>query len=323
MPVALITGTSTGIGRETALHFARQGYRVFAGARSPAAVEEHPNIIAVKLDVDQDESVREAVDRVWREAGVIDVLVNNAGVGFAGAVEYAPLEKVRATFETNFYGAVRMMQAVLPSMRERHSGTIVNVTSIMGHLTLGCHAFYAATKFALAAVSESLAIEIKPFGVRVAIIEPGVILTPIWNKAEALMPEGHPYGLAMGRLWRLFEAQLADGTMPDAVARAIYGAVHTDEPKLRYSVGADAEVMAPARDRLSAAEWEDLQSEPDEETFLARAKEVFGVDLYNAPSLNARRRARQEVTAPGYGPCMSLGPPCWHRRRFGRQNRTR
>ena len=290
MPTALITGTSTGIGRETALHFARQGYRVFAGARNPAAIEEHPNIIAVKLDVDQDESVREAVGRVQREAGAIDVLVNNAGVGFAGAVEYVPLEKIRAGFETNFYGAVRMMQAVLPAMRERRSGTIVNVASIMGRLTLGCHAFYAATKFALAAVSEALAIEIRPFGVRVVIIEPGVIITPIWNKAEASMPEGHPYGLAMGRLWRLFEAQLAEGTMPDTVALAIYDAVHTAEPKLRYPVGADAEAMAAARDRLSAAEWLDLQSEPDDEKFLARARETFGVNLYEAPSLHARRK---------------------------------
>jgi NAD(P)-dependent dehydrogenase (short-subunit alcohol dehydrogenase family) len=291
MPTALITGTSTGIGRETARHFASHGYRVFAGARNPAAVEKHPNIAAVKLDVDRDEQVREAVDSVLQEAGAIDVLVNNAGVGLSGAVEYVPLEKVRAAFETNFYGALRMMQAVLPSMRERRSGAIVNVTSIMDRVTFGCHAFYAASKFALAAVSESLAIEVKPFGVRVAIIEPGVVLTPIWNKAETLMPEGHPYGLALGRLWRLFEAQLADGTMPDAVAQAIYEAVHTDQSKLRYLVGADAVVTAAARDRLSAAEWEDLQSEPDEEKFLARAKEVFGVDLYHAPSLNARRKA--------------------------------
>ncbi|SPF32757.1 Short-chain dehydrogenase/reductase SDR (fragment) [Candidatus Sulfopaludibacter sp. SbA4] len=116
MPTALITGTSTGIGLETALHFARQGYRVFAGARNPAAVEKHPNIAAVKLDVDQDESVREAVGRVLQEAGAIDVLVNNAGIGMGGAVEYVPIEKVQAIFETNFYGAVRMMQAVLPSM---------------------------------------------------------------------------------------------------------------------------------------------------------------------------------------------------------------
>src|ERR1022692_2452458 len=228
MLTALVTGTSTGIGLETALYFADRGYRVFAGARKPEVIEHRPNIVPVKLDVDQDESVHACVAEVLKEAGAIDVLVNNAGVGLAGAVEMVPLERVRQMFETNFYGAVRMMQAVLPSMRERRSGTVVNVTSMMGHVTLGCHGFYSATKFALAAVSESLAMEIKPFGVRVAIIEPGVILTPIWKKGEATMPEGHPYGLAMARLWRLFEAQLAGGTMPDAVARAIYEAVHTD-----------------------------------------------------------------------------------------------
>ena len=291
MPTAVITGTSSGIGRETATHFARNGYRVFAGARDPDAVEKHPNIVPVRLDVDQDDSVRDAVEWVRREAGEIDVLVNNAGVGLAGAVEYVPLERVRGVFETNFYGAVRMMQAVLPAMRKRRSGTIVNVTSIMGHLTLGCHAFYAASKFALAAVSESLAVEVRPFGIRVVIIEPGVVVTPIWNKAEAVMPDGHPYQLAMGRLWRLFEAQLAGGTKPDAVAAAIFDAVHAHAPKLRCAVGADSEVMAAARDRLSADDWADLQSEPDEEKFVARAMEVFLADLYNAPSLTARRKA--------------------------------
>ena len=187
---------------ETALHFASHGYRVFAGARKPEMVAQRPNIVPVWLDVYQDESVRTCVAEVLQQGDVIDVLVNNAGVGLAGAVEMVPLNKAREMFETNFFGAVRMLQAVVPSMRERRSGTIVNVTSMMGRITLGGHGFYSATKFALAAISESLAIEMKPFGVKVAIIEPGVILTPIWNKAEALMPEGHPYGQAMGRLSR-------------------------------------------------------------------------------------------------------------------------
>jgi NAD(P)-dependent dehydrogenase (short-subunit alcohol dehydrogenase family) len=209
-------------------------------------------------------------------------------VGFASALELAPLDRIRSMFETNFYGAVRLMQAVLPSMRERRSGTVVNVTSMMGHLTLGCHGFYSATKFALAAVSESLAMEVRPFGIHVAIIEPGVILTPIWSKAESLMPPGHPYQFAIRRLMRLFEAQLDGGTPADFVARAIYDAVQERGAKLRYPVGPDAESLIQTRDRMTAAEWVDLLTEPDEERFVARAAEVFGADLYNPPSLRQR-----------------------------------
>jgi len=294
MPTALVTGTSTGIGLETALHFARHGYRVFAGARKPEVVERHPNVVPVKLDVDDDASVRTCVAEVLKQAGTVDVLVNNAGVGIAGSVEMVPLERTRKMFETNFFGAVRMMQAVLPSMRERRSGAIVNVTSVMGHATMGCHGFYAATKFALAAVSESLAIEISPFGVKVAIIEPGVILTPIWNKAEALMPEGHPYQLAMGRLYRLFGAQMEGGTKPDVVAQAIYAAVQEGCTKLRYEVGADAEVIVAARDRMTAAEWAALFTEENEDRFVAKAEQAFGVDLCNPPSLHARKSRGNE-----------------------------
>jgi NAD(P)-dependent dehydrogenase (short-subunit alcohol dehydrogenase family) len=291
MLTALVTGTSTGIGLETAVYFARQGYRVFAGARKPEVVEHHPNIVPMKLDVDRDESVRSCVAEVLKEARAIDVLVNNAGVGFAGAIEMVPLKRVREGFETNFFGAVRMMQAVLPSMRGRRSGTVVNITSVMGHVTLGGHGFYAATKFALAAVSEALAVEVKPLGIRVAIIEPGVILTPIWNKSESLMPEGHPYEQAMGRLYRLFGAQRDGGTTPDAVARAMYEAVSEGATKLRYPVGVDAEAIVAARDKMTAGEWAALLTEADDEKFVKRAEEVFGADLYNPPSLNARRSA--------------------------------
>jgi NAD(P)-dependent dehydrogenase (short-subunit alcohol dehydrogenase family) len=290
MPTALITGASTGIGLETARYFASQGYRVFAGMRKPEAVEGHPNFTPIKLDVDTDESVRECVAAALKDAGAIDVLVNNAGIALAGAVEMVPMEKTRAMFETNFFGAVRMMQAVLPSMRERRSGTVVNVTSVMGHVTLGCHGFYAATKFALAAVSESLAVEMRPFGVKVVIIEPGVILTPIWGKAETVTPPGDPYQQTMGRLSRLFGAQLDGGTKADAVAHAIYEAVQEGGTKLRYAVGADAEAIAAARDRMTAGEWATLFAEENDERFVSRAAKAFGVDLYNPPSLNARKQ---------------------------------
>jgi len=288
MPTALVTGTSTGIGLETALYFARNGYRVFAGARRPETVEQHSNITPVKLDVNDDDSVRECVAEVLHEARAIDVLVNNAGIGIAGAIEHVPFQLGRDVFETNFFGAVRMMQAVLPSMRARRDGTIVNVTSILGHVTLPCHGFYNATKFALAAMSETLAIEAKPLGIKVAIVEPGVILTPIWNKAEWQMPKEHEYKQGMGRLMRLFGAQLDGGTLPDVVARAIYDAVGEGCTKLRYPVGADAEVIAKVHDRMSAAEWVALLAEADEDKFVLRVQATFGADLMNPPSLNQR-----------------------------------
>jgi len=285
MRTALVTGTSTGIGLEIALHFAREGYQVYAGARRPEMIERHANIIPVRLDVDDDESVRACVAGV----GPVDVLVNNAGIGIAGAVEMVPMEKIRAMFETNFFGAVRMMQAVLPGMRERRSGTVVNITSAMGHITLGGHGYYAATKYALAAVSETLAAEVRWFGIRVAVIEPGVVLTPIWGKAEYAMPADHPYPQVMGRLERLFGTQLDGATMPDVVARTTYEAVETGATKLRYPVGADAEVLAATRDRMTAAEWMELMTVEEDAAFFAHAERAFGVDLYHPPSLNQRR----------------------------------
>jgi len=292
MPVALITGTSTGIGLETALLFARKGYKVYAGARTPASSEglqraraDGLPIVPLALDVDSDGSVRDAMERVEP----VDVLVNNAGIGSAAPMELMPMDEIRAVFETNVFGAVRMMQAVLPTMRIRRQGVIVNVTSMMGRVTLPCHGSYAATKFALAAISESLAMEMKPFNVRVAIIEPGVILTPIWHKRTVALPEGHEYGFAMRRLMRVFGSQMEGGTLPDAVAAAIFDAATRPDSPLRIPVGADAEALAAGRDNMSVDDWVSLYAEPDEEAFVARSEQAFGVDTLNPPSLNARR----------------------------------
>jgi len=290
---ALITGTSTGIGLETALLFARRGYRVYAGARNPAASEglqraiaERLSLTPIALDVDNDESVREAAAQV----GPVDVLVNNAGIGSAAAVELMPMEEIRALFETNVFGAVRMMQAVLPSMRARRTGAIINITSMMGRITLPCHGYYAATKFALTAISETLAMEVRPFGIRVASIEPGVILTPIWGKREPAVPEVSDYGQGLARLSRTFGAQMEGGTTPDVVAEAIYQAAIEDGP-LHVLVGDDAEVLVVARARATPDEWVSIYAEPDEQRFVDRFTQLCGADILNPPSLNARRKA--------------------------------
>lgn len=297
MSIALVTGASTGIGLETTLAFARKGYRVYAGVRSPekatqlgAALGEGLPIRIVKLDVNEDESVERAAAQVLDESGGVDVLINNAGIGGGGPIELVPISLSKEIFETNYFGAIRMIRAVLPGMRERGSGAIVNVTSVVGHITAGAHAHYTASKHALEAASEALAVEVRPHGIRVVIVEPGCVQTPIWQKARGEFATDGPYGVAVRRLFRIFEAQLAEPTMPDEIAEVILNAVESEEPRLRYAAGADAETMLPARQRTTDEEWIAYQCEPDEERFVDRAKEIFGVDLYNAPSARARRR---------------------------------
>jgi NAD(P)-dependent dehydrogenase (short-subunit alcohol dehydrogenase family) len=295
MPVVFVTGASTGIGLETAVAFARKGYRVYAGVRSPekadlleAAISQGLPISTAKLDVNEDESVKRAVEQVLGESAAIDVLVNNAGIGGGGPVELVPISLSKEIFETNYFGAIRMIRAVLPGMRERRSGAIVNVTSAAGRVAVGSHAHYSATKFALEAASESLAAEVAPHGIRVVLVEPGCVLTPIWQKAEGEFSTDGPYGLAVRRLFRIFDAQLAEPTMPDEIADVIVHAVETDQPRLRYPAGKDAEFLIPGRHRLTDEEWIALQTEPDEDRFVARAREIFGIDLYNPPSARAR-----------------------------------
>lgn len=312
---ALITGTSTGIGLETALLFARRGFRVYAGARNPAASEGLQRAVAdglsltpIALDVDRDESVRQAVAQV----GPVDVLVNNAGIASSAAVELMPMEEIRALFETNVFGAVRMMQAVLPSLRERRAGAIVNVTSIAGRITVPCNGYYAATKSAVATLSETLAMEVRPFGIRVANIEPGVILTPIWGKREPAVPEVSDYGQGLVRTSRLLLAQMEGGTLPDVVAEAIYRAATEDGP-LYVPVGDDADVLAVARARATPDEWVSIYAEPDEQRFVDRFTQLCSADILNPPSLNARRKSRVRAvsTPPAVQRFLALVTASW------------
>ena len=306
MPTVLITGTSTGIGLETAIAFARKGYRVFAALRSPAkaallqkAIGEGLPIVMVQMDVNNDASVSDGVSEVLAYAGAIDVLVNNAGIGVGGPLEQVSIADSKAMFETNYFGAIRMIRAVVPRMRTRRSGAIVNVTSAAGRIAIPIHGHYAATKFALEAASESLAGEMRPFGVRVAIIEPGVVLTPIFTKAESVIDPSTPYLTAINRLWRFFATQLVDPTMPSAVAETIIEVVETETPRLRYTVGEDAAVLVAGRARISDEVWIELNAEPDEDRFVAKALEIFGADLYNPPSMFSRMRSQRTQASAG------------------------
>ena len=218
MAIALVTGTSSGIGLATAASLARRGHKVVATMRNLQGATELQNIIekeklpitVAELDVNDDASVAGAIGKVLAENGHVDILVNNAGVPGGGSVEELPLSAFRETMETNFFGGLRCIKQVLPGMRQRRHGWIVNVTSIAGRMAIAPAASYAASKWAFEALSAILAQEVKAFNVRVAIIEPGVIATPIFTKGTPAPPES-PYPHAR-RQRALFTASLAQPT---------------------------------------------------------------------------------------------------------------
>jgi NAD(P)-dependent dehydrogenase (short-subunit alcohol dehydrogenase family) len=215
------------------------------------------------------------------QQGPIDVLVNNAGIGGATPLELTPEDEHRAMFEANYWGPIRMIRAVLPSMRERRTGCIVNVTSIAGRVATPNQIAYSASKFALGAASEALAHEVAAFGVRVAIIEPGVIQTAIFeNSAGATRyDKNSPYRQIMRRNGKLFAAGFRNPGRAETVAEVIWEAVTTDRPRLRYLVGTDAEGMAAGRARISDEEWVAMGGGLDDAEYNARFKRYFGIEL--------------------------------------------
>jgi NAD(P)-dependent dehydrogenase (short-subunit alcohol dehydrogenase family) len=288
MSVALITGTSTGIGRATALHLARLGFDVYAGLRTvesgaelmQSARAESLRLAPIVLDVNDDGSVRRGVGTVLDAGGRIDVLVNNAGIGGGGAIEDVPLDFAKGMFETNYFGAIRMIQAVLPDMRARRAGTIVNVSSMAGRVALASQGHYSAAKHALGAASLILAQEVGAFGIRVVVIEPGVVRTPIWNKAKRFTDDASPYYDHRRRLGMLFERILTrNPTLPEEVAEVIGHAIATDRPRLRYLVGADAEALVRGREALSDEEViADATAVTDAE-HIETMRHRYGIDL--------------------------------------------
>jgi NAD(P)-dependent dehydrogenase (short-subunit alcohol dehydrogenase family) len=289
MPVTLVTGTSTGIGFATALHLAKHGHTVVATMRNLAkagpleasAREQGVRLVVRELDVTDQASVDRAMAETLAREGAVDVLVNNAGIGGATPLELTPEAEHRAMFEANYWGPIRMIQAVLPSMRERRAGCIVNVTSIVGRIATPNQIPYSASKHALAAASEALAHEVAAFGVRVAIIEPGVIQTAIFeNSARATRyDKNSPYRQIMRRNGKFFAAGFRNPGQPETVAAAILEAITTEQPRLRYPVGVDAEGIAAGRPRVSDEEWVAMGGDLSDEEYNSRFKRYFGIEL--------------------------------------------
>lgn len=272
MGIALVTGTSTGIGLATAITLGRAGHTVFAAMRNlergaelrEVASKEKLPITVVQLDVDSDSSVDAAIKQIMKEKGQIDVLVNNAGIGGGGPVEEAPIAVFRQIMETNFFGGLRCIKAVVPSMRERQSGCIVNVTSVAGQFGTSPQAAYASSKWAFEGLSECLAQELKPFNVRVAIVEPGIIATPMTTTPRPVPPPG-PYSVHRRRLGAVFAASLKTPTSPFEVARTIQDIVDGKSTKLRNPAGSDGATLIQWRKSKTDEEWVNLGAASDAE----------------------------------------------------------
>ncbi len=251
----LVTGCSTGIGRATATELAQRGHEVIATARRPETLSDLKVAETLALDVDSDESVAAAI----AAAGELDALVNNAGFGIGGPVEKVPLGEVRRMFETNFFGAVRMMQAVIPAMRERGSGTIVNVTSVAGIAAQPLGGFYSATKFAMEAVTESARLELGHFGVRVLSVEPGFIETEFGTNSTRHGEDEAPYD-ELAKIWSdavtVIEGTNGQPQTARLVAHVITDALEGNESKRFLPAGADAEMIIGAREGLGYEQFE-------------------------------------------------------------------
>lgn len=255
MARALITGCSTGIGRAAAIELTKRGFEVIATARKPEVLDDLDVAMKLKLDVDSDASVAEVV----AAAGEIDVLVNNAGIGIHGPVEKVTVDQFRPILETNVLGALRMIQAVLPQMRERGSGVIVNISSIAGRVTSPMGGFYSASKYALEALSEALHYEVGHFGIRIALVEPGGFDTSFGDNRRIYACDEPPYD-ELDTEWAQAQEKLqgAPGTRPgpEVVAQTIADAAEGTEKKLRWPVGDDAFMVLEVRKSMNDEDFE-------------------------------------------------------------------
>jgi len=267
--VALVTGSSSGIGLETALALARDGYHTFASMRDikksaeleHAAKKENLTMDVIELDVDKEESIVSAIKKITSDYQRIDVLVNNAGYGQFGCTEDVSINDFRKQFETNFFSIVRIIQEVSPVMRKQNSGIIVNISSVGGRMGLPGSAAYISSKFALEGLSECLRYELGQFGIKVTLIEPGVIKTNFFD--SMIVPESKTdpkYKTLTDNILAGLKMMVEMGTAPSQVADVILKAIHDDEVLPRYIVGTDATMFMEAKKMKTDLEFEKYMS---------------------------------------------------------------
>jgi NAD(P)-dependent dehydrogenase (short-subunit alcohol dehydrogenase family) len=288
--VAVVTGANSGIGRATAVHLAGNGYRVFGTVRATASTDKlraaadaaGVTVDLVEMDVADDDSTATALGEVLDRAGSVDLLVNNAGVGGNAVVEECPPELVLDVMNVNVCGPLRCIRAVVPSMRERGSGCIVNVSSVAGRVAPIAQAPYAMSKWALEALSEELAQEVAPFGVRVAIVEPGVTRSAIFAKNVDAPNQTGAYDAHYRRMFQFYAAGIENATDPTEVADVILRAATTDEPRLRYPCSWSGVDLVEGRAAIGDEGWVELGRAVDDADYFRRFEAAFGLDIATA-----------------------------------------
>jgi NAD(P)-dependent dehydrogenase (short-subunit alcohol dehydrogenase family) len=262
--VAIVTGSSSGIGFETSLALAREGYFTYATIRDTKkgdsikeiAKKENLKLETLELDVDKEDSVKNAINKIVKEKDRIDILVNNAGYGLFGCLEDISMEELKAQFETNFFGVVRVSQAVIPVMRKQKSGIIVNVSSVAGRIGFPVSPGYISSKFAIEGLSESMRYELSPFGINTIIIEPGVIKTNFMSSTKKPVKPDSPYKDITNKVIAGITMMSEMGTPAKEVANTIIKAIKSENPLLRYTVGNDAAMFLEAKKNKTDLEFE-------------------------------------------------------------------
>lgn len=266
--VVLVTGATSGMGKETALLLAKQGYQVFAGSRTDeksqtllsAAEALGVNLTPVILDVCDTQSVERAIAIISQQVGGVDILVNNAGYGLLATVEDGSDDEFIKQFDVNVFGVFRMCRAVLPYMREQGRGIIVNVSSFLGKMGLPLLAHYNASKYAVEGITESLRYEVAPFGIRVNSVLPGLFQTNFVNQGlqanEKTMAQDSPYAKQVGHLVPIVAQKINEGPSPVAVAESVLSVIENDNAAIATPVGVEAETFVPQAKAMIAEEFE-------------------------------------------------------------------
>ena len=269
--IVLVTGSSSGIGFHTSLFLARAGFYTTtmrnldkSSQIVDIAREDNLPVEVLRLDVTDDKSVKDVINTIVVKQRRIDVVVNNAGYGSTGAVEDFSIDEIKEQFETNFFGAIRVIQSVLPIMREQRSGIIVNISSIGGRIAFPFSPSYASTKFALEGISEALQYEVDQFGIKVILVEPGIIKTNFFDnilKAKRASDPASPYSELLQRRINRVKTMFENGTAPEEVAKVILKAITSITPELRYLVGSDANSLIEKRKSVPERKFLEFMSE--------------------------------------------------------------